>query len=566
MVSNGVLWFFTWLACLPLPQSSDRTAEILRLVPDDAQLVIVIQNLRDVWQQAETDLFSERLGEMLLNDDIIKGTLAAQLKRSLLDLAATLGTDAQRLRDDVCGDSLVFAYGSHPAEKGRGEYALLFSWCRDVRVANRIRTRVDVMQRKSGELKSLRSLPYGDGQIIERIKTQGPSDFVTQMGPIFILSNSELAVREVMDRRQNSRSNAFQPLWQRVTTPRDFVIFWLNPRGFDSELAQRAQSAREEERAFLQTFTRLWAAIDAVAISLEWGAEKAASLSVAYRREDLPKEWRRWLESQASLASSRLELRGPWWALARLPVDLSNIRDAVRTLLPNQSWEELTEMAESVLLPFFGRKRTKEFLSHFSSPWTLYVAPPMLENSPLPEIALAIPLAEAADSRFERQLQDAMDAFLLFLRLQLGVELDDPIQSNRKVGENGTEIRFLHHEKLFPRGVQPAYSVQKRHLIFATSPRIIDRLSRVPAEERKRDGILAEVRLKPLLGFLAPTIDEWLKPFGKLSDDPGETNVEIIRRAFALAGLFDHALITLENRNDQVVRGSFRFVPKPPKP
>lgn len=554
LVALGPLW------------GAPPTDEVLALIPDDAQVVLIVQNLREVWRESSAEELTARLQDTLLDDDLIKDTFVGPLKRGIADLARALGEDAGRLRDDVCGDSLIFVYGGGSADKERGEYGLLLTWCRDVRAAERIRERIDVAQRKSGELRALRRKPHGKGHLIERVKAQGDSDYLAQLGPILALSNSESAIRETTDRHYEPRENSFRNLWKRVGASQDFITLWLNPRSFDSELMQRAQTAPKDEKPFLETFARLWAAVDAVTISIEWSKEKTIALNIAYRQRDLPREWRQWLESQPKPGSKRLSLQADCLAVIRTPVNLPAISRVLQTVLPAETWNDLSAAAESALLPLFGRKHTKEFLSQFSTPWTLFVAPPLSDDSLLPDVALAIPLAETANARFERQLRDAMEALTLLLRLRLGAELEEPIQSGRLVGQNGAEIHFFQHDVLFPKGLQPAYSVQQRHLIWATNPKVIERLRLEDNDPRVSDAPLAEARLASLAQFFRGRVESWFKLLGDSADPSLPENLQSLRRWLPLFESFEQANLHWEVRDRQVIRVSLRFVPARPKP
>ncbi|MCX7700203.1 MAG: hypothetical protein N2039_04945, partial [Gemmataceae bacterium] len=534
-------------------RGAQPTDEVLALIPDDAHVVLIVQNLRDVWRESAAEELTARLQETLLDDDFVKDTSLGQLKRGIADLAKALGDDAGRLRDDVCGDSLIFVYRGDSADGERGEYGLLLTWCRDVRAAEKIRERIDAAQRKSGELRALRRKPHGNGHLTQRVKAQGDSDFLTQLGPILALSNSEAAIRQTIDRRHEPRENSFRNLWKRVGASHDFITLWLNPRSFDSELMQRAQTAPEEEKPFLETFARLWAAVDAVTVSIDWSKEKSVALNIAYRQRDLPRAWREWLESPSKPRSTRLRMPADCLAVIRAPVNLPAIRDVMRTVLPAEAWNDLSAAAESALLPLFGQKHTKEFSSQFSTPWTLFVTPPLSDDSWLPDVALAIPLAETANARFEGQLRDAMEALTLLLRLRLGAGLEEPIQSGRRVGQNGAEIHFFQHDGLFPKGLQPAYSVQQRHLIWGTNPKVIERLRIEDNDTSGADAPVVEARLAALAKVVGSRAEAWFKLLGDATDPSFPENLRSLRRWLPLFESFEQANLHWEVRDNQAV-------------
>ena len=138
----------------PLAIASPRD-DLLRLVPDDMSFCAVVQNLRD--RAKQNGAGSAGLAEL----PFLKSRLNSPEIMKLLNIQQKLLQDLEitpeQLRDDILGDAVVFAYRHGSADKPEHEQGLVLVWAHDKGYSLGLLDRANEMQKKSGELKDLRS-------------------------------------------------------------------------------------------------------------------------------------------------------------------------------------------------------------------------------------------------------------------------------------------------------------------------------------------------------------------------------------------------------------------------
>jgi hypothetical protein len=482
-----------------------------------------------------------------------------QIQQSLGGLSGLLGPDLERFRDDVCGDAVVLAYrGAGPNRSS--EDGIILTWCRDPQVASEILDRIDALEKANGELREVITQPYRRGQIKQRRKTDGRVNFVGQVGPILTLSNSESAVREVLDRHVNGQDSGFEKLWNRVGSANSFLTFLLNPRSFDADLKAQRNIAPPAERAFLDTFIGMWSAIDAVVLHIETETNPSLALSLALDLDKFPKPWWRSLSGFVVSVPRSVGLRDPVIARWNGNVELPAIREAIRSLVPNAEWETLAQNVENLLIPFFGRKRVKDLPYRFGNPWILDVSPPVTEDSAIPGVLLAIPLSDSADDLFERQLRLALEYLATSLRVELSRNLDEPIQLTKIKTSGGYEVVSLEHTDFFPQGLAPTFSVQRRHLLLATHPKMFERLAWGASGAQPMP--IVEIHLSELRKIRRKISFDWLRLFGLFEKPEDRHLLEALDQLRPMSHIFDAIRISAEFPSQGVLRVTMRAFPR----
>src|SRR5262249_12051823 len=105
-----------FLAAAPLPAASPRD-ELLRFVPDDVGLCMVLQDLRGHTARLLDSPFVAGLRGSPRGAALGQNKEAANLVQAQAKLTAQFGLDWRRLRDDVLGEAVVFAYRPGPPGK-----------------------------------------------------------------------------------------------------------------------------------------------------------------------------------------------------------------------------------------------------------------------------------------------------------------------------------------------------------------------------------------------------------------------------------------------------------------
>jgi hypothetical protein len=401
-------------------------------------------------------------------------------------LGQVLGMDPARLREEVFGDAVVFAYQNG----GPGsESAVILSWARDPKVATRMMERLNEAQTKSGELKSVNPLTHDGHTYYQRVKQpgKGADEFYYQKDSIIAFSQQDAAIRRLIDRdRDIPRDGAMPPALARHKAESAFATLWVNPRSFDAELAAKLKQAEPGEAAFLQTFQQIWSATDGFALTLRLEKHLELNLSVATRPDALPPALRRF-GAAAREPSALAKLFPPDAMLAVAGrFDLSATLDLVTAIMTPDARQSLKASLEQSLGSVFGKSDLPQLPDHLGPDWGFCVtAPPVDSKAVLPEFVVALRVRPGKDgAKVEQSLLDAMNKVATLAEIAYNFNHKDSLE--RKTTRAGdADVVYLTAAGL-PAGVQPAYALKDGFLFIATHPDAVTRLKpgKAPAEDR----------------------------------------------------------------------------------
>src|SRR5690349_20665085 len=111
------------LAAGSVPAASPRD-ELLRLAPQDAALVLVVQNARDHVRAASESPFAEWFPSSGLGRLLLAGGDFGKARTGATAILGELGTNPEELLDDVLGDAVAFAYTPGPPDRPGEERAV----------------------------------------------------------------------------------------------------------------------------------------------------------------------------------------------------------------------------------------------------------------------------------------------------------------------------------------------------------------------------------------------------------------------------------------------------------
>src|SRR5262249_19653253 len=149
-------------------------------------------------------------------------------------LEAVLGLDWTKLRDDVLGDAVVFAYRPSLPAAPPGDQILILLRARDQEALAKLVERINSFQKVSGEIEGVEPRGRGRQRYFQRVGAKA-APFYALLGPVLAVSSDEALLREVLDRR--SREAASEPALARrfremLGTERRLASLWVNPRAF----------------------------------------------------------------------------------------------------------------------------------------------------------------------------------------------------------------------------------------------------------------------------------------------------------------------------------------------
>src|SRR5262249_8922969 len=192
---------------------------------------------------------------------------------------ALLGMDWTKLRDDVLGDAVVFAYRPQKPDKPRDEQALFLLRARYPQERAKLIERVNALQKVGGEIKAVEVREHNGQSYFQRVDAKA-APFYALLGPLLIVASDEGFLRETLARRtQDARpSSAVSQRLQQMLGSQQYVAqLWLNPRAFDAAVAAKASEGGDEHRAVLKNVENYWKALEGIAVGV--GLQDDATLT-----------------------------------------------------------------------------------------------------------------------------------------------------------------------------------------------------------------------------------------------------------------------------------------------
>jgi hypothetical protein len=281
----------TWLLLVvgSTGQAAAPADHLLKLVPRDVGLCLVVQDLRGHAHQFLASPFFEQLCHSPLGEVARKAPEARKIARAKAALEQALGTDLAQVRDEILGDAFVLAYRPGSTSQVQ-EQGLLLLHARDSKLLADVVERCNEAQRKSGELKQLETRRHGEAAYFCRIGDRGSSYYLVH-GPLLALSCQEEPILHVIDAEVSSASSPLSIVtgqFRRLGADGSLAALWINPRTFDREITGQAQAAEGVEAAIQQAFCAYWKALEGAALWLTLGqSELQLNIGLLVRRDEL---------------------------------------------------------------------------------------------------------------------------------------------------------------------------------------------------------------------------------------------------------------------------------------
>jgi hypothetical protein len=495
--------------------------ELLRLAPSDANFVLLVKDLRGHGAALLDSPFAQSFRGSTFGQAVAAMPELAQLESSRKQLEAGLGVEWSRIRDDILGDAVVFAYHAGPPGHPEREQGLILTWTRDPKLADDLLQRLNKIQTDSGELKEVSSLVYKGGPYVRRVKSKGAPEYVFRRGPVLAMSSQEAAIQKLIERHQAAPpAEEAPPLvreFERLQIRDSFATLWLNPRAFDADLGDKTKQAAGPEAAFLTTFSRAWQALNGAAVTVRLDRDLEVGLTIAVEKERFPPALLR--VASALNEPSALNAAFPADPLVRISgrLDVPAFLEAIKTFMTPDGRTTLSESFEKGIAPVLGKKYLATLADHLGPDWGICVSAPQSPKTLLPDVVAAVRVKPSADGRLERTLLDALDTLSTLARVQLNAKDDEPVRVET-LRKDGIEIKYLTHDRLFPPGIRPAYSLRDGFLVVATNPESILRLDFTRNPVPNEPNRLITISLRGLSDYVRPRRDELLKHLGAKDD------------------------------------------------
>lgn len=533
--------------------------ELLRFVPENTGFCVIFQGLRTHWAALKASPLAEQLqrsplaGALFNAEDFQK---LAKVKTNLLD---PLGLDWARLRDDVLGEALIFAYRPGPPGKPEQEQGLFLLRVQNARTLADLIERFNEKQKRAGMLKSLEERDHNGVKYFQRIDVKETSYYFVR-GPILLLTTQEDILRQALD-----CDRALAPTAEPLLTARlrqlgvddALLAFWFNPRAFDAFLKARADKSDPGNATTHNTVARYWQALDGLALSVALNKELSIRLAVRARLADLPDAMRRFLTEAA--CPSDLWRYFPDDALLASAgrYDVAALLEALNDFLPPKSREALSADLNHSLGATLGKNFRKDILPFLGPDWGVCLTvPDAQEKGWFPQLVVALRVAEGdRKSPVDKAMLSAVHFLAQLARITHNQQNPErPINLDRTEADQ-REIHYLTGGNVFPTSVQPAFALQKGYLLFASMPEVIRRFGVTHPPLSTPEGSVPLVRISVLAwrSFLKERREEILQ---SLTAKNETTRAEAAKRLDRLqAGLqfLDRIEIRQQTERDQVI-------------
>lgn len=461
---------------IPVAASAGPRDDLLRLVPDDYTFCVIVQDLRG---HAKSDGHSTSFLKGVADSPLLKGLQSApeatKFHETFQAILKELNVTPEQLRDDLLGDTVIFAYRKGPTGDAGREDGLVLLHARDDKLLRRVIDRINEIQTKAGEIKAVEPVGAGKTGYFRRAKmVEGePADFYAVQGHRLAFSGNEALLRSVIPGLTTS-TNGESRIGQRLKalgvndSP---VAILINPRSFDGDMAEGVRSAKGSEQAFLKQFSTYWRSVEGLALFANFRPAIEVGLSVNVRRTDLP--------AAAATFLAEAGKRSPLWD--RIPEDplfaavgrihLESLAATLGGFLIEPDRKKVLDAIADAARPFLETDDYATLARGLGPDVGFWVAAPEAGSKTWsPRAVLAAKIADGPDGRAaERAALRGLDFLARLACLQhKGLR----VQSERQ-GE--VDVQYLTFPTAFPPAFRPAFTSKGGYIVVTDSPETLAR-------------------------------------------------------------------------------------------
>jgi hypothetical protein len=542
--------------------------ELLRMVPDDVGFCLVIDDLHGhVSQLAESPFVQQfqksPMGALLDADRDVRKFIDGRQQ-----LEALLGVDWTKLRDDIIGDAVVFAFRPAPPENAGQDQALILVRARDPEALARLVERINSFQKTIGELKAIEPREHNGQRYFQRTEAKS-LPFYGLMGPVLAVSSHEALLRQALERRASDATTEpalAQRLRRLLGAGPHLASLWLNPRAFDAAVAAKGKEGTDEQKAILKSILTCWKALDGAAIGVGLSDDARLTLAVGARVDQLSPAAQRFLAEAGK--SSELWRCFPDNALLAVAgrLDLAAFEQVLGEFLTPKARQALHDSLDRFIGAALDKDIVKDVLPFLGPDIGLCViAPDEGANSWVPQAFGALRIRPGVKAPFIDQTALAgLKMLAQAAVIDHNSKHDDRLRL-RTMTHDKMEISYLEGAAKLPAGVRPAFALKDGYLVVATSPDVVRDFG--PKSARPADGDVPLVRVS-LAGWRSYVQTHRQALVSALAEQNKAKPEEVARQVDALVEglrLFDrleisqragdgHAAVTMRVRMTQALR------------
>jgi hypothetical protein len=459
--------------------------EILRFVPPDVAFCFVARDLRGHGQALAESPFVAGLRKSAVGESIAHSDDFGRLTKLQEQLQKHLGVDWERLRDDIFGDAVAFAYRPGPSGQPEDEEGLILIRARSAKPLADLVDRLNEAQKASGEVKEIEERSHHGLAYFRRDERDKPASYYFLRGPVLLLASREPMLLRALD------LEAATPAEVEPSTAKEFRLLgadravlsvWVNPRAFDAGLARAARAATAEA-AGLRTFERYWRALDAAGCFLQLDKDAALSVTVRCRPEQLPPAARRLFAEAARPSDLWQAFPDTALVAGAVRIDAAALVEAVNQFVPADGRPAMTGELNRALGPPLGKDFVREVLPCIGPDFGFCLYPPPAgDRGWCPQGFAAVRVSPGDPAApVDRALLAGLHSLAVFAVMAHNAKDPDHPLSLKTVTQDKNEVTYLSGEGVFPPGYEPAIGLRRGYLVAATSPSMLSRFAPAPA-------------------------------------------------------------------------------------
>ncbi len=512
------LILFLWLGLAPFAaaQSAPIRPDLLTLLPDDFAVCVVMHDLRGNTARWEQSAWLKTFRQSPLGKSYFDAPEVKQIEHWQSEMKKHFGLDWPTLRDDILGDTLIFAYTPGPKAKPDDERGLILLQVRKPERLLQVIDRLNDAQIREGKVK-LTTHEYKGQTYHRRVEGNKTQHYIVKDSLAAVAPKEEI-LKAFLDRRAAPpKDSPWAKRFQRAGADSAFLTMCVNPRMLDAEILRTKKPS--------DPLPGYWKALDAIFVTASIRDDVDLRIAIQANVDKLP-DWAQGAFTRTT-PPSELWQRFPERSILTIAArtDFAGLADALKVLMP--------EKERAKLDPF------KDIVPTIGPDWGVCVLPSK-DAQQLPHVLFALAVKPAAKGLPLDQTLWVLVESVVQAHNQNNPKTPIRVQS---ITQEKVEIKYLTNDKLFPPGFQPAFAVKDGYLLVATTPDAI-------AHFRLHDKKPVEQNDTPILRVSAPELAKLLEHrqdhiLASLTEKDAKKNLENV---IGLLRLFER--MTLSQHGD----------------
>jgi hypothetical protein len=475
--------------------------ELLRLVPEDVGICMIIQNLGETVNAVRGSALFERARSSTLGTALTSSAEFQKLRDVEQFLKTQLDAGSQRLLDDVLGDAIVLAFWPGTSEKPDNEQGIVLVRARDPQLLATIMERLPSVAHASGNAPPRENRPY-EGTSYSVWHDGKKTAYTYMNGPIAAITHHENLIQRIISRERGSARNehVISGQLRRLGMDKAVAAVWLNARAFDSEIAKQTAAAPDIDAGVRSAILSHWKAVEGLALSAEVGDKDVTlGLAVLAQSDKLPESSRLFFKpGQVSELWSWFPENAMLTVAGR--IDTVGITQMLSGFLDENGRKAVREAMDRYAKGSIGRDVEREVFPALGPDWGFcVVAPPKEEKGWQPYVLAALRIQPGTqDPPLDRALANFLNGLAMLGVVVYNSSNPDAVSLHTEM-QDKVEVKYFVEEKKFPVGFRPAFAMKDGYLVVASSPMAIRLFHSANQKDKPRttDGEVQWLRIAP---------------------------------------------------------------------